>query len=77
MSIRRDATRQPTARLAARLRALCDQQAELLADAGGALAEDDREELRRRVAAVDDFAFSLECDGVGAAHDDHLADMEQ
>lgn len=76
MSIRRDANHRPAVRVTARLRALCEQQKALLGEAEGALSADDCAELMRRIGAVDDFAFSLECDGVGAAHDDHLADME-
>ena len=76
MPIRRDATHRPAVQLTARIRAMCEQQKALLREAEGALSADDRAELIRRVGAVDDLAFSIECDEVGAAHDEHLADME-
>lgn len=76
MSIRRDANHRPLVRLTDRLRDLCEQQKRLINDAEGAMADDDRVELKRRIDKVDDYAFGIQCDEIGAGHDDHLADME-
>lgn len=76
MSVRRDASHRPGAVLAQRICDLCDQQTKLLDDAADVLSADDIAELRRRIDKVIGFAFSVQCDEVGAAHDDYLADLE-